>query len=148
MMMPPMAENTKETVGLSDNEKLALCGLARALLQSHAGVSADEQAALEDVLQEVFAPTAIMTPGETAYRASPQVETPTVDVGAWLERAARELPDDDAVRAAAQRVMRPESRELICDALFSLAATDTVSESEWKVLDWLTDTWKMPRMRG
>ena len=67
---------------------------------------------------------------------------------AALFRGARELPDDDAVRAAAQRVMRPEARELICDALFSLAATDTVSESEWKVLDWLTDTWKMPRMRG
>ena len=147
-MMRSMAENPKEAVSLSDNEKLALCGLARALLQSHAGVSADEQEALEDVLQEVFAPAAIVTPGETAYRAAPQVETPAVDVGAWLERAARELPDDDAVRAAAQRVERPEARELICDALFSLAATDTVSESEWKVLDWLTDTWKMPRMRG
>jgi hypothetical protein len=129
-------------ITLKDHEKLALCGLARVLMRCDGGVSQEELDTLSELLDDLFS-----TQGASGapYRDASEQSAAGTDVGAWLERADVELPDDASVRDAASAIERPEAQKLLLDALFCVAAADTVSDPEWAILDWLADLWGQPR---
>lgn len=127
--------DTNET--LTDGECVALCGALRRMMLADRYASGPEREALFAIVAELAPSVGALgaaVPGSPEEAAAP-----------WIERAARELPDDDAVRTALTRVTRPEARSLIYDALFSLAASDTVSDAEQGQLDELADAWGIAR---
>jgi hypothetical protein len=124
---------------LSPDEQLALGGLLRTLIRMDGQYTPAENEALEDVLQEVLA-----EPQGFAFRSPDTSQTPQTSL-VWelLGRAARELPDEDSVRRAALAVTRPEARETIYSAVFTVAAADTIVDPEWRLLEWLKEIWQI-----
>ncbi len=107
---------------LEDHEQLALGGLIRVLIRLDGSFSEEEEAHLERVAAEI---------GTTEHL--------------WrvISRSAQEHANDDAIRAAAKGVLRPEARRLIRSALEGIARADTIEPSEQKLLDWLDVTWQL-----
>ena len=124
---------------LQPHELLALVGLARILIRADGTFSAEEAAALQDVAAALLP----QGPDTTPYREGSD-EGPTAEhevIWALLDRASTELRDEDAVKAVARTVVRPEARVAIYDALFQVASSDVVSSDEWPILDWLAEQW-------
>ncbi len=68
------------------------------------------------------------------------------DLGAdefWaaVRAAGRAHHDEEEIKAEARAVERQEARETIYGALFTIAASGSISGSEGWVLDWLTEAW-------
>jgi hypothetical protein len=135
---------------LTDDELLAFAGLARLLIQADGKFSQDEADVLEDFAEELFGGTAedgkptLAADGprggdETDDDEGPR-RSPVFDL---IERGAAALPDEAAVRRAAQGVTRQEARELIFDVLYEVAACDVISRSEWPLLEWLMAEWNV-----
>jgi hypothetical protein len=61
----------------------------------------------------------------------------------WAE-ATRTLPDQNAVmQAAARELHRAPARELIYELLYEIATDGTIVDSEWDLLEWLDETWRL-----
>jgi len=56
--------------------------------------------------------------------------------------------DGAELRAAVERVTRPEAREIIYELLYDMAIRETISEREAELLDWLVDAWGLPPRAG
>jgi hypothetical protein len=122
---------------LQPHELLAFAGLARVLIRADGTFSAEEAAALEQVAEDLLAPKA----AESPYRQEGQPPADPDAIWNLLDRAATELRDEEAVKQAAQAVVRPEARGAIYDALFHIASSDVVTGDEWPILDWLAAAW-------
>lgn len=59
------------------------------------------------------------------------------------DQAARDLPDAEAVEAAAAKLHRREARELLYEILHEVATHDEIVDSEWDILEWLDDMWRL-----
>lgn len=105
---------------LEDHEKLALGGLIRVLIRLDGSFSEEEEAALEQVAQEIGGADAL-----------------------WkvISRSAQELRDDDAIREAARSVQRPGAQALIRETLEGIARAETITIAEQKLLDWVDELW-------
>lgn len=127
------------TEPLTQIEELAFAGLARTLVRLDGVFSPEEAEALLPLL------TVVLTFPNTTPREidAPLTEAETKRGVELLDRSARELPTEEAVRAAAQEIVRPEVRQLFYDALFELAAVDSVSTSEDSLLHWLRELWHL-----
>jgi len=126
---------------LTDLELLAFGGLVRLLVRLDGQITAEERQAIEQIGPEMSAsPPQLDAP----YRDGPSEEDDRVD-RFWnmMDQAAKVFPDDEAVRQAALGVTRQEARQDIYDALYELAACDTISKPEWSLLDWLTSNWEI-----
>ncbi len=61
----------------------------------------------------------------------------------WQE-ATRTLPSVDSVmEAAARSLHRIDARELIYELLYEIATDGTIVDSEWDLLEWLDETWRL-----
>lgn len=56
------------------------------------------------------------------------------------DRAARELPNAQAVREAAA-ALRGDLRDSVYEILYRLAEADGIDDSEWDLLEWLDRHW-------
>lgn len=126
---------------LTSDEQLALAGLLRLLVRLDGEFSEDEEVAITAAASRIG--TARAT-DDGAYRD----ESPTEALGAdafWklIDRAAIELPDDEAIRRAAIGVERPAAREAIHAVLYDVASADAVAPAELSLLDWLANEWKL-----
>ena len=126
------------STALEPHEQLAFAGLARVLVRADGTFPAREGAALEQVAKDILAPAASPT---SPYRDKSSPEADPGAIWALIDRAATELPTEEAVKIAARQVTRPEAREAIFGALLQIASSDVVSPEEWPVLDWLSAQW-------
>jgi len=122
---------------LTEQELLALAGLLRVLVLADRQVDVHELDALERVGQKVAEAARIDDP----YRsAAPPAMGPDAFRGVFAQ-ASRQLPDNAAVRAAAQRVERQEAREILFTILLEVAASNGIVPEEQALLDWLKAEW-------
>lgn len=126
---------------LTNEELLVLGGLLRSMVLVDGDASSEEAAMIEELSASIFRETIL---GGGTYRTQAVAE----EVGdrgalfALMRRAARELPDEGAVRDAARGIARPEARSFILAALTMVATSDRMTERERTLLDWLERTWK------
>ncbi len=103
---------------MNPSEWLALAGLLRIMMGADGHVSLREHRFV----------------GKLASDLGPELWT-------YLAKAEVELPSEDAVRRAAARVAKPESRARIRAILEALAESDGVVLEEQELLDWLDEAW-------
>lgn len=132
---------------LTDDEQLALAGLLRVAVRLDGQFSAAERGALDTIAEELFAEEP-SPESKSPYRgaladASYAGKSPAKALGTLLDRAARELPDDESVRNAARAVKRPYAREILYGAVYSVVAADTITSPEWMLLNWLEREWDL-----
>ncbi len=84
------------------------------------------------------------SPSATADGASPIGEDALY---AKIDEAAQAYPSEDALRKAAFTVTRAEAHAAIHALLFEVAASDTISVGEARVLDWLAEIWELETPR-
>ena len=108
---------------LTNEERLALGGLAHALLGVDRAYSEEEADRAQEVAEELGDPE-----------------------GFWaaVEQAQESIASADELRAITLTVTRAEARELILDVLESLAAAETMTPAEQKMLDELRGLWGIP----
>lgn len=137
------------TPTLTDAEKLALAGLLRIAIRLDGRVTPEERSTLDAIADELFAVPSEQKFTGNPFRSAltdpehPGGDAPAQALGALMERAAKEFPDDEAVRGAARAVTRQEAREILYGAVFSIAASDTISNAEWSLLRWLESEWNI-----
>ena len=108
-----------EIKDLSQEERLVLVALVERVVQADGEYTTEEAGEVAKVS---------IAMGLETYNAAVQ--------------QARELLDTtEAIQAAAQKVQRPEARELILTAVQDLAVVDEVSREELQVVDWLAELW-------
>ncbi|MFW5739243.1 MAG: hypothetical protein ACOC1F_02635 [Myxococcota bacterium] len=126
---------------LTDSELLVFCGLVRLLVRLDGSVSRQERAVLEQVGPELAArgPDA-----ESPYRETAEGQDDGTD-RFWnaMARAADAFVDGDSVRRAAMEVARESARQDIYAALYTVAASDMITDPEWSLLDWLSSAWEL-----
>ncbi|MEM9068707.1 MAG: hypothetical protein AAGE52_09380 [Myxococcota bacterium] len=105
---------------LESHEQLALGGLLRVLIRLDGQFSEEEEAFLEEAAAEIGGRDAL-------WRV--------------ISRSAQKCPDDDSIRAHAQKVIRPEARLMIRETIEIVAKADTITEGEQKLLDWVAELW-------
>ncbi len=105
---------------LTKEERLALGGLAHALLGADGAYSEEEADRAHAVAEELGDPD-----------------------GFWqaIEQAQETIGSPDELRAITVAITRKEARMLILDVLDSLAAAETVTEGEQRMLDELRGIW-------
>jgi hypothetical protein len=103
---------------LSEAEQVVLLALVGLVARSDGAVSEPEMSALQG-LREAIGP-------ERFER---------------VRDAAAALDGNDAILEAAERIARPEAREVIFESILEMAAPDTIAESEAEVLDQLAESW-------
>lgn len=114
---------------LTESERLTFGALLRTLIRLGGYTTSEEQ----EVVHSVVADLIEVPPGGNAGDV----------LAALLERSAERYKDDEAVRAAADEVTRPEAREAIYGALYEISATETITPGESSVLDWLAARWNI-----
>jgi len=120
---------------LSESEALVLAGLLRQMIRADGRFTTEERQALAHVALEIAVePASTGAIGEVALYA-------------LMDEAAQKFATDDALRAAASTVTRPETRAAIHAMLFEVAASDTITVNEAQVLDWLAETWELEAPR-
>jgi hypothetical protein len=109
---------------LGRNEQLVLAGLLRLLVRLDGRFSDEEQETLEDIAIDF---------GEKTF---------------WqlMDEAGRQLPDETAIRVAAEAVRSSDARELIYKLVLSVAQSDCIQGREQTLLDFLRDTWKLDEL--
>ncbi len=105
---------------LDHGEKVALVALLGLMARLDGSASRDEITLLTRVIAEL---------GEDAYE----------DVAA--DAAAL---DDDAIKAAATHITRPEARAVLYELLYDMAIKESIVEREAELLDWLRGEWQLP----
>jgi hypothetical protein len=106
---------------LDATEQLAFGGLARMMVRSDGSFSEAEEAKIEEVAADL---------GGVALF--------------WklVSASAQEhVDDEDAIRAHATAVTRPEARTLIRETLHKIAEAEGIEDGERELLDWLDETW-------
>ena len=114
---------------LTDSERLTFGALLRTLIRLDGYTTPEEQAVVHSVVGDL-----IQTP--------PGVDVADV-LATLLERSAQLYKDDEAVRAAAEQVTRPEARDAIYGALYEISAAGTITLGESSLLDWLAARWNI-----
>jgi hypothetical protein len=111
---------------LEEHEQLALVGLLRLVVRLDGTFSDAERGALGDVAAEM---------GEERF---------------WhlVDRAGANLSTDEAIRAQALQVIRPEARRRIYEVACDIASSDTIVACEQELLDWLRESWGLGRDDG
>src|SRR4029079_16072899 len=97
---------------LEHHEKVALLALLGLMARLDGQVSGDEVNLLERVGNEI---------GTADFESA--------------AREAAELPDNEAIIQAAERVKRQEAREVIYELLFDMAVRESIAERESELLD-------------
>ena len=129
---------------LKPHEQLALAGLVRFIVQADGRYSPEEFSALTPIVEDLLSSKPAT---DSPYRNGEG--EPDASAGwALLDRAAEELDDDEAVKQAAMAVTDQNAREAIFLALYELAASDTITEEEWPVLEWLQKEWGITSPAG
>lgn len=113
---------------LTDSEQLTFGALLRSLIRLDTYTTPEEQSVLHSVAGELLG---VPGPGIADVLAS------------LLERSAERYRDDEAVRAAAETVTRPEARDAIYGALYEISAAGTITVAESSLLDWLAGRWEI-----
>jgi len=106
---------------LSKDEQLALGGLIRLMLRSDGEFTDAEEEKVNQI---------------GARLADPQ------RLWSVISASAQAHMSDASIRTAAESVLRPEVRALVREVLTEVARDGSVTESEQKLLDWLTSIWK------
>lgn len=132
---------------LTESELLAFAGLVRILFRLDRVFTEAERETLVKVSRDLL-PQEDGAPGP--YRELPVVEAVPLEVTAdaiWavIERAAKELPDEESVQESARAVTNPASRRVIFDAIEAIAASDAIAGGEWSMLEWLENEWEISR---
>lgn len=117
------------TEPLTETERLTFGALLRTLFRLDGAITPEEQAVVHGVVGELLP-------------RPPGADVADV-LAALLERSAERYRDDEAVRAAAEAVTRPEAREAIYGALYEVSTAGTITLGESSVLDWLARTWEI-----
>ncbi len=115
-----MTDDLTRIEDLEDHEQLAFGGLIRILIRQDGHFSEEEEAHLERVAEQLGS-----------------IE----QLWKLISRSAQEHRNDDAIRAAAKTVERPEAQVLIRDALEAIARAETIEPTEQELLDWLDGIW-------
>ena len=129
---------------LSPSETLAFAGLLRKIIREDGRFTDAEREALARValrVAEVDAPTS--TEGEPAYRGAAAAAKAIGETRlyALIDEAAETFADDDALRAAALAVQRPEARAAMHALLFDVATSGASPSGDTPLLDWLAERW-------
>ena len=106
---------------LNRDERVALLGLLKLMIQADREMSAEEGQELNRI----------------AAQMGPEV---------WKEtkkEAMEQLRSADDIRQQAGRVTRQPARELIYDLVFDMALPGAVVDEEKKELDWLVQLWEL-----
>lgn len=130
-----------ESERLTASEALILAGLLRQLIRADGHFTDPERLALAHVSNQVIVTE---SPSATGDGASPLGEDALY---AKIDEAAQAYASEDALRKAAFTVTRPEARAAIHALLFEVAASDTISVGEARVLDWLAEIWELETPR-
>jgi hypothetical protein len=139
-----MASDETPRVRLQDHEQLAFAGLARLLIRADGTFSSEEAGALEKVALDLLGAPG---PADSPYRSPAAQEVDPDALWELIDRAASELPEDEAVKKAALAVLRPEARSAIYGALFEIASSDVIALEEWPLLDWLAAQWAVETVK-
>ncbi len=116
----PVGSPAMKLDDLTAVERLALGGLVRLMLRADGSFSEEEEGCVNTIGDELGG-------RDTLWRA--------------ISDSAQAFPEDGAARDAAQRIERPEARELFLAVLASIAAADAVSPAEKGMIDALRAGW-------
>jgi uncharacterized tellurite resistance protein B-like protein len=104
---------------LTAEERLALVGLLKAVIQADKTYSKEESIELRKVAQKV---------GEDLFNDT-------------VEVAREQFKSLAAIKAHAETIKRQPARELIMKTLFEMAIPDELSDEEKELLEWLGAQW-------
>lgn len=104
---------------LTDEERLALVGLIKVVIQADRLYSKEEDAELKRIAGEI---------GEELFIAT-------------VDEARERFKTLDAIKEYARTVERQEARELILSTVQEMAVSDEVSPEEAQMVDWLSELW-------
>lgn len=135
-------------MNLTRHEELVLGGILRFALRLD-GLSDDERrAALGEAARELglrSEETQLVDDDRASYRdAAVVVRSVSSDLDAFLERAEREIPDDDVLRALIDATVAAPFRAACVLAVESLAYHLGQGRERTLFLDWLRSAWQMP----
>jgi hypothetical protein len=110
-----------ELTELTPDERLALCGLLKAVVLADGKVSEDEMEEVEEIV-DAF--------GEDAYRG-------------YLDAFESRFPDEPSFQKFLKTITRQDARELIYGTILAGAAADAIEGGESDLLGWLAETWNI-----
>lgn len=106
---------------LSKDEQLALGGLIRLMLRSDGEFTEAEEEKVNQVGGRLADPGRLWS---------------------VISASAQSHMSDASIRTAAESVTRPEVRNLVREVLADVARDGSVTDTEQKLLDWLTSIWR------
>jgi uncharacterized tellurite resistance protein B-like protein len=104
---------------LTPEERLALVGLTKAVIQADKTYSKEESIELRKLAKKV---------GEEAFNAA-------------VAEAREKFKSLASIKAHAEGIQRQEARELIMQSLHQMAVPDELTQEEQELLDWLSELW-------
>lgn len=107
---------------LSRQERLAIAGLFRLMMQSDGAVSANEREHLTSFAEE-------LGNADAFWNA--------------VDAAARELTSADAIKSSAASITHQGLRENVYAMLLELATDESIAKTEQDLLDWLARLWNI-----
>ncbi len=79
---------------------------------------------------------------ESAVAVADRLGLSTQEWDSIWSQGVRQLPNVDAVKAAAGDLHREEARELVYELLHEVATHDEIVDCEWDLLEWLDEMWR------
>lgn len=107
-------------------------------------LTTSEMIVLAGAVREMMKADGTVTDAElqTAGSLAPRLGLPAEQWESLWSQAMRDLPNFDAVKAAAGALHRQEARELVYEILHEVATHDEIVDSEWDLLEWLDEMWR------
>jgi hypothetical protein len=133
---------------LTPHELVTLAGLLRFVMRFDALPDEARRSALEEASRELglhAANVRLVEDARAGYRdAARVVEIVSTGLDTWLERAAREVPDGETLRARAAEVQARSTRIAMLRAVETLARREGLQRQERLFLGWLASFWFVP----
>lgn len=134
-------------MNLSRHDELVLGGILRFALRFDGLSDAERRTALGDAARELglrSEETRLVDDDRASYRdAAVVVRSVSSDLDAFLERAEREIPDDDVLRALIDTADAPAFRSACVLAVECLGRHLGEGRERTLFLDWLRSAWRI-----
>ncbi|MFO0548672.1 MAG: hypothetical protein U0271_09805 [Polyangiaceae bacterium] len=133
---------------LTEEEKLTFAGLIRVLVRLDGSFNDAERAAIEAIGVELLASTPEASPYRDTVVPEDGDDAPPATaedaVWDWIDLAGEECSGDEAVKKAVLATTRREAQLAIYEALEEIAESDSISEGELTLLEFVRTAWNIP----